>query len=126
MRTIISRKNLDQKIKKCIQAVEQEVPPQVETAFMAKLHQAIPHRPPRRSGIYWGVLAAAATLLLVILFFLFPLFHQQIDPVEAEEVWVQAACVEGQPATTYVINEKDPDITIVWIEKINPEKGGKQ
>ena len=65
------------------------------------------------------MLAAAATLLLAILFFLFPLFHQRIDPVEAEEVRVQAARVEGQPATTYVVNTKDPDIAIVWIEKID-------
>ena len=119
---------LDQEIKRSIQAVEQEVPSRVEDAVLAEFLRAVPlHLPSlRRRRIYWGVLAAAATLLLVILFFLFPLFHQQIDPVEADEVWVQAACVEDQPATTYVINSKDPDITIVWIEKINTDKGGNQ
>jgi hypothetical protein len=69
--------------------------------------------------IYYGALVTAATILLVILLFLFPLFHQKINGVEAGEVWVQAARVEGQPASTFVINQKDPDITIVWIEKIN-------
>ena len=101
--------------------MEQEVPLELEAAFLEKLNGIVPEQsPPRRHPfIYYGVLATAATALLVILLFLYPLFHRQIDGVEAEEVWVQAARVEGQPAGTFIINQKDPDITIVWIEKIN-------
>jgi hypothetical protein len=121
MKTVKSIKAIDREIKKHVQAVEQEVPPELEAAFLEKLNGIVPEKSPfrRHRFIYYGALVTAATVLLVILLFLYPLFHRQINGVEAEEVWVQAARVEGQPASTFVINQKDPDITIVWIEKIN-------
>lgn len=121
MKMVNPIKAIDLKIKKHVQAVEQEVPLELESAFLEKLNRIVPEKshPRRHPFIYYGVLVTAATVLLVILLFLYPLFHQQINGVEAEEVWVQAARVEGQPARTFIINQKNPDITIVWIEKIN-------
>jgi hypothetical protein len=121
MKTVNPIKAVDLEIKKRVQAVEQEVPLELEAAFLEKLNRIVPEKSHSRRHpfIYYGALVTAATVLLVILLFLYPLFHQQINGVEAEEVWVQAARVEGQPASTFVINQKDPDITIVWIEKIN-------
>ena len=121
MKTVKPIKALDHEIKKRVQAMEQDVPLELEAAFLKKLNGMVPeeYHFHRHRFIYYGTLVTAATVLLVILLFLFPLFHQKINGVEAEEVWVQAARVEGQPASTFVINQKDPDITIVWIEKIN-------
>ena len=121
MKTEKSINAMDHEIKKRIQAMEQEVPPELEAAFLENLNGIVPEKShfQRYRFIYYGTLATAATVLLAILLFLYPLFHQQINGVEAEEVWVQEARVEGQPASTFVINQKDPDITIVWIEKIN-------
>jgi hypothetical protein len=121
MRTVKSTKTIDRDIKKRVQAVEQDIPSKLEAAFLEKLDGIVPEKSHfrRHRLIYYGALVTAATILLVIFLFLYPLFHQQINRVEAEEVWVQAARVEGQPASTFVINQKDPDITIVWIEKIN-------
>ena len=121
MKTVKPIKALDHEIKKRVQAMEQDVPLELEAAFLEKLNGIVPeeYHFHRHRFIYYGALVTAATVLLVILLFLFPLFHQKIDGVEAGEVWVQAARVEGQPASTFVINQKDPDITIVWIEKIN-------
>jgi hypothetical protein len=121
MKTVKSIKALNREIKKRLQAMEQDVPLELEAAFLEKLNGIVPeeYHFHRHRFIYYGALVTAATVLLVILLFLFPLFHQKIDGVEAGEVWVQAARVEGQPASTFVINQKDPDITIVWIEKIN-------
>ena len=121
MKTVNPIKALDREIKNRVQAVEQEVPPELEAAFLEKLNGIVPGASHfhRHRFIYYGALATAATVLLVILLFLFPLFHRKINGVEAGEVWVQAARVEGRPASTFVINQKDPDITIVWIEKIN-------
>jgi hypothetical protein len=121
MKTVKPIKTIDREIKKRVQAVEQEVPLELEAAFLEKLNGIVPEKSHfrRHRYLYYGALVTAASILLVILLFLYPLFHQQIDGVEAEEVWVQAVRVEGQPASTFVINQKDPDITIVWIEKIN-------
>jgi hypothetical protein len=121
MKTVKQIKTLDRQIKKRVQAVEQEIPPELEAAFLKKFNGMVPEESHlhHHRFIYYGALVTAATILLVILLFLFPLFHQKINGVEAGEVWVQAARVEGQPASTFVINQKDPDITIVWIEKIN-------
>lgn len=121
MKRVKPIKVIDGEIKKHVQAVEQEIPPELEAAFLEKLNGMIPEEShlPRHRFVFYGVLVTAATILLVIFLFLYPLFHQQINRVEAEEVWVQAARVEGQPASMVVINQKDPDITIVWLEKIN-------
>jgi hypothetical protein len=121
MKTAKPIKAIDREIKKRVQAVEQEIPLELEAAFLEKLDGIVPEKSHfrRHRFIYYGGLAAAATILLVILLFLFPLSHQQMDSVEAEEVRVLAALVEGQPASTFIVNQKDPDITIVWLEKIN-------
>jgi hypothetical protein len=121
MKTVKPIKTLDRQIKNRVQAVEQEIPPELETVFLEKLNGMAPEESHfhHHRFIYYGALVTAATILLVILLFLFPLFHQKINGAAAGEVWVQAARVEGQPASTFVINQKDPDITIVWIEKIN-------
>jgi hypothetical protein len=113
-------KRWDREVMKRVQAVERQVPPDLETAFLREI-QAITPRPPRQQkprAFYYGALAAAAAVLLVVLFFLFPLFHRHIDSAGADEVWVQDAWVEGKPASTFFVNSTNPDITIVWIEKI--------
>jgi hypothetical protein len=121
MKTVKPIKTIDREIKKRIQAVEQEIPPELEAAFLEKLNGTVPEiiHFRRRQLIYYGALVTAATVLLVILLFLFPLFHRELNVIEAGEIWVQDARVEGHPASTFVINPKDQAVTIVWLEKIN-------
>jgi hypothetical protein len=129
----MSKKNeLDRKVKGIVQSVAHDIPPGVENAFLEELKGISPHSPhsPRkRSFFYYGGLAAAAAVLLAAVLFIFDLLHL-FNPsgdggrfiAEAGEVWVQAARVEGEPANTVVVNTTDPDITIVWVEKIQKNK----
>lgn len=120
MKTEKSIKVFDRGIKKRVQALDSDIPLELEAAFLEKLEKIVPEKSHRcrQYLVYYGVLAAAATIILAVLLFIFPLFYQQIDQVEAGEVWIHAARVEGQPAYTFIINQKDPEMTIVWIEKI--------
>jgi hypothetical protein len=114
-------KKIDREIKKRVRAVESDIPPALEKAFLEKLEGIEPGkiRPREKRFVYYGVLAAAASLLLAVLLLLFPLFHQQIEngTADAQEVLIQDPRVEGVPASTFIINPKDPDITIIWVEK---------
>jgi hypothetical protein len=120
MKTKNSSSNLDREIKKSVQTVEYDVPLELETAFLEKLDDILPEKfnPHRHRLIYYG-LVTAASILLVIIFFLYPIFNGQENHLEAVEIWVQAARLEDHPASTVIIKKKDPDITIFWIEKIN-------
>jgi len=115
-------KKWDREIKKRVQAVERDIPPDLETSFLEKIEEITPGKSPpgKQPLVYYGVLAAAASVLLAVLLLLSPLFHRQGETftIEAEEVWVQDARVEGEPASTYIVKQKDPDITIFWVEKI--------
>ena len=114
-------KKFDREIKKHVQAVESDIPPALEKAFLEKLDKILPGKIRTRESrfVYYGVMAAAASILLAMLLFLFPIFHHQaeIAAVDAHAVWVQDARVEGVPASPFIINPKDPDITIIWVEK---------
>ena len=129
-----SMKELDREVERIVQAVEHEVPPAVERAFLEEIKGIIPgeanrcpreprkpRKPRERSFFYYSGLAAAAAVLLAAILFILYLFQPAPErfTAEAEEVWVQDARVEGEPAQTVVINTTDPDITIVWVEKIN-------
>lgn len=115
-------KIFDREVRKRVQSVEQDIPPDLEKAFLEEFKTVIPEKEKqgarRHPVVYYGGLAAA--VLLAAFLFVFYFFHQSPGTftAEAEEVWVQAARVEGEPANTVVVNTTDPDITIVWIEKI--------
>ncbi len=120
---------LDQKIINRVQAVEQQVPADLEKMCLDALESqvpepAVPLTPKKRRFAYYGTMAAAATFVLVVLMMVFYLFYQQTSPtatpvVEAGEVCLQDTFVEDQQATTYVMNASDPDMTIFWVEKID-------
>ncbi|MCP5105312.1 MAG: hypothetical protein GY950_18130 [bacterium] len=114
--------DLDLEIKKRVQAVELDVPRDLEEEFMKELAGMTPELPPkRRNLVYMGALATAATFLLAVFLLVTVFFDKtpvQVNRgVEEEEVFVDFARVEGVPANTYIVNQQDPDITIVWIEK---------
>ncbi len=119
-----NNKTFDREIMKRVQAVEHDVPPDLERRFLEEFNAVIPGKEKRRVGgrpvVYYGGLAAAAVLLLAVFLFVFYFFHQSPArfTAEADEVWVQSALVEGEPANTVVVNTTDPDITIVWVEKM--------
>ena len=68
MKTTNPIKTLDQQIKKHVQAMEQDVPPELETAFIEKLNGIVPGESPfhRHRFIYYGALVTAATVLLAV------------------------------------------------------------
>ena len=111
-------KTTDETIKKWIKSIEKEIPIIVEKKFLQalnKISQTKAASEKRFKTVYKIALAAAACLVLA-LWILFPLFHQ--TPVQAEEeIMVQSARIEGQVAHTYIFKEKDPELTIVWVEK---------
>jgi len=115
-------KRLDEEIKKRVRALEQDIPAGLEETFLEKLDQKpdslspVTQRPRRVSP---GALAAAASLLIVVLLAVTLLFRPAQAPAAVEQdVFIDYATVEGQPATTYIVNRHDPDMTIVWIEKV--------
>jgi hypothetical protein len=124
---------LDRRIRQRVQSIEQQVPAELEESFLSALDKlptdelAVSDQPfnvHQGSGrsIYKSVMALAATVLLVIGMVLFYFLMQQDSTnenvVEAEEVWIQETYLENKPATTYVVNPQDPDMTIFWVEKI--------
>ncbi len=128
MKTTITEKNLDREIRKRVQALEQEIPQEVENSFLEKLDGIVPGLPQvhRSRFFYYGALATAASILLAILFLLLPSLHRPLPHAGSQDVWVQSAQVDGQPASTIIIASQDPDCTIIWLEKINKDKGGSQ
>ena len=118
----MNRKPLDEEIRKRVRALEQDIPAGLEERFLEKLDGKpdglfpVKQRPRRVSR---GVLAAAASLLIVVLLAAVLLFRPAQAPAVVEnDVFIDYATVEGQPATTYIVNRHDPDITFVWIEKV--------
>jgi len=121
--------DIDLEIKRHIQALEKDIPKGIEDAFLEKIREPIPLKselrdsfPAHRRWYYYGALATAATILLAILLFLYTLFNNRINTAKADEVRVQSAYIENQPADIYVVNPKESEIVIVWIEKMNNKK----
>lgn len=116
----MKRKRFDDELKKRVQAVEQDIPTELEKTFMEKLDGLSPEKKKRTLRRFPGTIAAAASLLLAVLLAVTLLFRPAQAPAAAEKyVFIDYATVEGQPAATYIVNQQDPDMTIVWIEK-NP------
>ena len=133
----MTHENIDKKIKKRVQAVERDIPGELEDSIMKELEQIamtpgplpsdIRHIPlmEKKTFLFVGTLAAAASLLLAALLLVtaFPSLFQRgrvaaATPgvVEEDGIFVDAR-VEGMPADTFIIDQKDPDMIIVWIEK---------
>lgn len=131
--------NLDKIIKQKIQSVERDIPGGLEERIQTKLEQIyaapgsldnfMPGKE-KKTLLFVGALATAASLLLAVLLLItaFPsLFHPERPAAPggvlgvmggAEDgAFVDSARVEGVPADTIIIDQKDPDMTIIWIEK---------
>lgn len=131
----MTHENIDLEIKQRVQAVERDIPGELEEVIMKELEQIamtpgpLPDFMPgkeKKTFLFVGTLAAAASVLLAALLLVtaFPsLYHRgrvaAATPGGAEEdgVFVDFARVEGMPADTFIIEQKDPQMTIVWIEK---------
>jgi len=114
-------KNFDRELRKKVQSVECEIPRDLEDSIMDQLDrqqvEPIRFEAKHTNWIYGAI--AAAVFVLVVLIFVFQYIQRPVQTVEADEVGVQSAFVEGKPATTIVIKQPDTDLTIVWIEKID-------
>lgn len=125
--------NLDKIIKQKIQSVERDIPGGLEERIQTKLEQIyaapgsldnfMPGKE-KKTLLFVGALATAASLLLVVLLLVtaFPSLFQReraaaSGNVVEDGVFVDSAQVEGVSADTFIIDQKDPDMTIVWLEK---------
>jgi hypothetical protein len=113
---------IDKEIKKRVQAVESDIPGDLEKKFIKELDHismapGLPNTK-KRSLFFMGALATAASFLLAAFLLVSILFQKTPAANKVEpDVFVESASLEGMPANTYIINAKDPDMTIVWIEK---------
>jgi hypothetical protein len=111
-------KTIDKNIKKWIMSIEREIPVSVEQNFLQKLNKTSQLRPAsekRIKPIYKIALTAAASLFLA-LWIMYPLLKNQ--PAQpGDEIMVQSPRIKGQAAHTIIFKEKNPELTIVWIEK---------
>ena len=111
-------KTIDAKIRKWITSIEKEIPVVVEQNFLQKLNkisQSEPVSEKRFKSIYKIAITAAASLVL-ILWIMYPwLERHPAQPVE--EIMIQSARIKGQAAHMIIYKEKNPELTIVWIEK---------
>lgn len=133
----MTHEDMDKEIKKRVRAVERDIPGELEDSIMKELGQIdmtlgplpshMRHTPrnEKKTLLSVGALAAAASLLLAVLLLVtvFPsLSHRgrvattTPEVVEEDGIFVDAR-VEGMPADTFIIDQKDPDMIIVWIEK---------
>lgn len=111
-------KTIDEKIRKWIMSVEKEIPVAVEKNFLQKLNKVSQSEPVSVKPfkpIYKIAITAAAGLVL-ILWLLFPLLEKK-PTLAGSEIMVQSARIKGQTAHTIIFKEKNPEMTIVWIEK---------
>jgi hypothetical protein len=123
--------SMDKEIKQRVQAVERDIPVELEESIMKELEQIDMTPGPlpiplmgKKTLLYVGALTAAASLLLAVILLVtaFPSLVQREraaasrDVVE-DGVFVDSAQVEGVSADTFIIDQKDPDMTIVWLEK---------
>jgi hypothetical protein len=79
---------------------------------------------PVRRRWQWTAAAAAAVTAAAVL--LIPLLLQNGTPGDLpvngiknpiHHITVQSATLEGQPAHSYIFNSKDPEMTMVWVER---------
>lgn len=111
-------KNQDEKIKKWIKSIEKEIPFIVEKKFLQKLHKIslsgfISQK--RFKNFFKISIAAAACLMLAVQIF-FPLLQRKPNQLK-EVILVESAKIEGKTAYTYIFKEKDPELTIIWVER---------
>jgi len=114
-------KNFEKTLKEKIQFIEKEIPKTLENNFLNALEKISPDEPLEKPKLIskYRIAAIAAMLLLVVLYILFPLITNKNNLQIAREILVQSASLEGKPAETFIFREKNPDITIIWIDKDN-------
>jgi hypothetical protein len=116
-------KKRDTWIKERIQAVENPLPRELEDRVAAELSRtglspktksrAPPYRFPKR----WAVAAATAACALLLIFV--TNVKRADRPGREEQVMILKAEVEGIPAQTYIFPSQDPDMRIIWFERIH-------
>ena len=121
-------KKFDDILMKKVRMLETDIPQELEERVLNEINQLstspdIPTKPAfpqpsRKTRLYFGVLVTAASLFLAVLLAVTLLFNPSPVPISIEQdVSIDFAEVEGQPANTYIFNEQDTDTTIVWFEK---------
>lgn len=116
-------RNSDPTIKKLVKTIEQKVPVGVEKKFLEELDRiSVSVKASRRKPHTFIkiTLATAAGLILAILIFS-PIAHDDKNQRSQPAVLVESARIGGEKATTYIFEEKDPELTVVWIEKTGEE-----
>ncbi len=116
-------KKRDEWIKERVRGVETGIPPQLEDRIASELSRteqktkpesiAPPYRFPKR----WALAAATAACALFIIFV--TTVKREDRPGREGQVIILKAEVEGAPAQTYIFPSHDPDMRIIWFERIH-------
>ena len=115
-------KKRDEWIKGSIQAVEDKIPHELEDRLASELSRAERHpesksvAPPYRFPKRWAGVAAAAVCALLLIFV--TTVKKTGQPGREGQVMILRAEVGGTPAQTYVFPSQDPDMRIIWFERI--------
>lgn len=120
--------DFDNELRKKVGAMEVDIPGDLEERFLKELDRLVA-RPGnstkpgflpsgRKRGMLPWTLATAASLLLIVFLAVTVFYRSSPAPVSsAQEVLIDDAKVEGQPVNIYIISQRDPDMTIIWLEK---------
>jgi anion-transporting ArsA/GET3 family ATPase len=112
---------IDNEIKKRVQATEHDIPVDLEKKFMQELNRMASGAgiKEKRRILSSRALAVAASILLAVFLLVPRFFYKTTEPQSTyeDEVSIDYALVDGIPADTYIVNQQDPDLTIVWVEK---------
>lgn len=118
--------NVDQSISRLVISPQQaesstSLWPEVREGILEK--QELMVLPVRRR---WQWTAAAAAAVITAAAMLIPLLLQKGTPGDlpvngmsrpTHHITVQSAKLQGKPARSYIFNSKDPEMTMVWVER---------
>lgn len=118
-------KKYDNWIKRRVQALERNIPQEVEEQVSAGLSRTrqIPRVKPMPSPYYFArrltlIVITVGCVFLVV--FVSTIRREKIIERD-QQVLVQTAKVEGVEAQTYIFSTKDLGMKIIWFEKIREE-----
>jgi hypothetical protein len=116
-------KKRDEWIKERVREVENRIPRELEDRIASELSRTEQKTkpksvaPPYRFQKRWALAAATAACALLVIFI--TTVKREDRPGREGQVMILKAEVGGAPAQTYIFPSHDPDMRIIWFERIH-------